>query len=239
MKCVQFSKRFKEPYPREHLRTTLLDNTIPFGVRLVHLLCYTLGLRVHEAISRYITFPDGTRRLSVPIWRSGVSHHPDGSIQLVVRLSKSDVNNLGKAMPVLPVPADPLFCPVTWINRFLSAHPVQHPTPATDCPLFVHPDGQPILYDEVLAALRKHAAASGMDPLSLGTHSNRIKATQTAVEAGLHGDILDPYFRWSVATGAAMRHRYARLSKSRVQQVSDALSLTNTAPDAVIYPASR
>ena len=100
-------------------------------------------------------------------------------------------------------------------------------------------NGSPVLYTDIVAAIRSHAHEFGIDPTNLAAHTPRISATVELVNAGVDTDTIDSVLRWDPASSANIRNKYARVSHQQLRAVQAALDTSKpSTPGARVYTAT-
>jgi hypothetical protein len=246
LRRVQYSPRVKQPVTPDYTAATLSDSTIPFATRCALRLMFLHGLRVHEVVPQRRTYTDpstGRRQAywHVPIFAHDVSSSRDGALHVRVRFGKTDRYNQGASVPVLPNSTEGALCPNAMLRQLLSIHAsfntAQHPT--QPLPLFVHSPTQFVTYTHIVAALRKHAHAFGIDPTTIAAHTPRITtAVRLAADPAISTPTALSLMRWAPATGEAMFTKYARLDVNRLRQAATATTVIPRPhnANATVYP---
>ena len=211
----------RQPCTIALLRRVFDDATIHIATRTAVLLAFTALLRVGEYTSSSST-PD-PRYPSVCV--GDVKFNHDGSLSVRIPHSKSDRYNAGEEVHVLPTGAA-RYCPVQAMRTYLQQHPAGHDAKA---PLFVKqtPGGNwsCVNPSDVNRALQSHAAAVGLDPRLVASHSLRIGGAFELANAGVDWETIGVRGRWSAWSVNEMSVMYARLSDTRLRRVTQALNL--------------
>ena len=122
---------------------------------------------------------------------------------------------------------NPRFCPVKALRNYLRIHPAGG---EPDSPLFLRRSGPQravcVTPADVSQALKTHAAAAGLDPDLVSTHSLRIGGAFELADAGVDWETIGVMGRWSQLTITGMKERYARMSVQRKRNAARALDLS-------------
>jgi hypothetical protein len=215
--------RIRQPATIKLIRAVFSDRTIDIGVRTAALLAYSTLLRASEYTSPSAHAAPGQATLRV----RDVKFSSDGTTAaLRIPHSKSDVYNQGCWVHVM-ASDNPRFCPVKALRDYVRAHPSGG---EPDSPLFLRRSGTQravcVTPADVSQALKTHAAAAGLDPDLVSTHSLRIGGAFELADAGVDWETIGVMGRWSQLTITGMKERYARMSVQRKRNAARALDLS-------------
>lgn len=206
---------FKEPCTRELMTAVALDASAAMGVRTAAVLAWFLTLRLGSVTLQSVSEYD-------PVFcvrRCDVEVDPEGRFaKFTLRKGKNDSHNRGGARFLMAASPQAGFCPLQFLRTYLESTQ-QFPV---DEPLLRHPDGRHVVRAHVVALLKRHAAALGMDSAHISGHSLRIGSGTALAAGGVDVESVMLWGGWSTEQGCL---RYLRLTSGQAFRISDILSL--------------
>jgi integrase len=228
-------KKFRHPATKQLIQMVADDVTIPIGTRAAILVAWDGMLRASEYCSNTAsTFNPESTLLGKHIrWDKTT-----GSWALFIAHSKSDRFNQGTEVFIRPRSTGDKYCAAQAIRCYYEMEEMACTAPNT--PFFrkrtTQGVGTYVTRDNVSAALRKHAAAAGLPPSRISSHSIRIGGAFAMRNAGMDWNTIMLRGRWSMESNARMAIMYSRMSVSRLQSGTDALSIEGAVHDPPLLP---
>lgn len=223
-------KRFRFPATKRLIQLVAADETIAIGTRAAILTAWDGMLRASEYCSSGAsTFTKDATLLGKHVtWSKTV-----GGWKLFIAHSKGDRYNQGKDMFFVPRTDGDSYCAARALRFYYESE--ERACAAPDRPFFCKRDRHNavsyVTRDNVSAALKRHAAAAGLPVDRISSHSIRIGAAFSMANGKVDWNTIIHRGRWSPESGARMVIMYARMSRERLQEGTDALAIDGATHD--------